>query len=603
MWLLNTTSFQLDNFEGDSKPPYAILSHRWQGDEVTFKQVLKRRTSSITGWHKVRKCCEQAREDGYSYAWIDTCCIDRKSSAELSEAINSMYQWYQRSDVCYAYLHDVVDALDLTASEWFTRGWTLQELLAPRKLIFMDCEWKSLGSREDHSFAIEARTGISRDVLNDFDPQDGGYAAPCIAQKMAWAAGRRTTRVEDRAYSLLGIFGVHMPLLYGEGEAAFYRLQEELMKSSNDLSLFAWRAAPSSFSGVLAKSPDAFADLFGMRSFEEDGRYTFYKHIISGFFFLYHYEFDLHLAILGSMGDKDVCTVLREIARDGEKSLFQPMEQPQLLVLQTCRTCFNEGESCSSLRLRRRSIEIRNIRPKVSWVKNAWAFDSKFGGAFFGQGTVVVRPGLLFPNPVDWPRGGSRWEKAQPQPFEILWANFDHHSRTSPIQCLCIGTMKYKFHREKSPTAGIICYFGINENNQPTVLASRILSKTAWQPEDVDTTVSFQQDIVSLDVLPISRNAQPSQDPSPLETNMRQFESQKRQDPATLIASDQSSSKPIRPHSVKSLGTLVDFHFYASSDDTFRVRLKFSNRWDIQGLETLPTQWLIHPNDPTQLSE
>jgi hypothetical protein len=156
MWLLETSTLELRDFVGARIPPYAILSHTWSDDEVNFKDMRKYREAAKNkaGYTKVQKCCEKAREDGHQHVWIDTCCIDKRSSAELSEAINSMWKWYQKSEVCYAYLADV-SIVDfgpseeendvLSNSRWFTRGWTLQELIAPLTVEFLGQDWSVIG--------------------------------------------------------------------------------------------------------------------------------------------------------------------------------------------------------------------------------------------------------------------------------------------------------------------------------------------------------------------------------------------------------------------------------------------------------------------------
>ena len=190
---------------------------------------------------KIRGCCELAEKHGYRWAWIDTCCIDKTSSAELSEAINSMFDWYRQAAVCYVYLHDVTShelgpTSEFYRSRWFTRGWTLQELIAPTSLIFFTKQWSILGTRTDLADDVAKITGVDTDILLHHSE----LGTVSISQKMSWAAHRETTRLEDRAYSLLGIFGVNMPTIYGEGRAAFYRLQEEIMKVSSDQTIFAW---------------------------------------------------------------------------------------------------------------------------------------------------------------------------------------------------------------------------------------------------------------------------------------------------------------------------------------------------------------------------
>ena len=192
---------------------------------------------------KIRNACAVARRNGYHYIWIDSCCIDKSSSSELSEAINSMYKWYGRADVCYAYLADVPPGEDLQDEEstfrnsrWFCRGWTLQELIAPLDVVFLSKGWVPLGSKHDLVELVESVTKIDEGALLHLQPLD----AFSVAQRLSWAANRKTTREEDRAYSLLGIFDINMPTLYGEGDRAFQRLQEQITQRIPDQSLFAW---------------------------------------------------------------------------------------------------------------------------------------------------------------------------------------------------------------------------------------------------------------------------------------------------------------------------------------------------------------------------
>ncbi|KAJ8106240.1 hypothetical protein OPT61_g9667 [Boeremia exigua] len=265
MYLINATTFALERFDDESSiPPYAILSHTWGNAEVTFEEVHHLRSLAGVGAWKIRQTCIQALQDGLQYAWVDTCCIDKKSSAELSEAINSMFRWYKEAAVCYACLedadlqaanikdlegayikepngrlrspHNVIDYLQRADIRWFTRGWTLQELIAPQTIVFYDKAWRMIGTRDSLRGLLSEITGIYEGVLRgrlDLDTFS-------VGERMSWAAKRTTTRTEDMAYSLLGIFNINMPLLYGEGEKAFARLQEEIMKDNNDQSLFAW---------------------------------------------------------------------------------------------------------------------------------------------------------------------------------------------------------------------------------------------------------------------------------------------------------------------------------------------------------------------------
>jgi len=291
MRLLRAVDMTFHEFEGSSIPPYAILSHRWEGEEVTYQEMSDRATAKgkgvrstkdqeleiraaatkrKSGFKKIRQCCEQALEDMIEYVWVDTCCIDKSSSAEMSEAINSMYTWYQQSIVCYAYLADVhtwptyraedadgawagiIDVYEhqdgngsglnsrwktgyalawqrlepishVMNSAWWTRGWTLQELIAPSEMVFYansSSSWSKIGDKRTLLELIVKRTGIEKYILL------GGDVTKCsVAQRMSWASERETTRTEDLAYCLLGLFGVNMPLLYGEGSKAFLRLQ------------------------------------------------------------------------------------------------------------------------------------------------------------------------------------------------------------------------------------------------------------------------------------------------------------------------------------------------------------------------------------------
>ncbi|PWY85860.1 HET-domain-containing protein [Aspergillus sclerotioniger CBS 115572] len=245
--------------DAQQAPPYAILSHTWgpEEEEITFGDLVTwtidnpppETSPKFTGWAKIHRACNKARIHGCAYIWIDTCCIDKSSSSELQEAINSMFSFYEKSKVCFAYLIDVEGALnnDVHRARWFTRGWTLQELLAPEKLIFFNKYWVDIGSKIDKYSVIENVTGIHRKYLfygfgafTKLPPSYERISSASVAQRMSWAAKRRTTRREDMAYCLLGLFDISMPLLYGEGDKAFLRLQEEIMKVTNDTSLLSW---------------------------------------------------------------------------------------------------------------------------------------------------------------------------------------------------------------------------------------------------------------------------------------------------------------------------------------------------------------------------
>ena len=259
MWLLNTDRAELCEFHGPDDPRlqldggYAILSHVWEGEEQTFREIQDLRAACEKDGKnprdyasaKVRQCCLIARRHGCKWIWDDTCCINKDSSSELSEAINSMFRYYSMAKVCIAYLFDVPHAQrsDLQAprspfreSKWHTRGWTLQELIAPPFLIFLSKDWRVLGTKMELAELLTAITKVPVAVLRLAQPLDD-FSVAC---RMSWAAKRTTTRVEDMAYCLMGIFLINMPTMYGEEGRAFVRLQEEIMKQSVDSSLFVW---------------------------------------------------------------------------------------------------------------------------------------------------------------------------------------------------------------------------------------------------------------------------------------------------------------------------------------------------------------------------
>ncbi|KAF9873342.1 hypothetical protein CkaCkLH20_09155 [Colletotrichum karsti] len=295
MWLIDTDTLRLVGVQGDPQEDYAILSHTWGRDEVTFSvfQAITKASerhsfstlddmrehigvTTTSGYGKIKDSAKLAKAQGLKYLWVDTCCIDKTSSAELSESINSMYRWYQKAKVCYAFLPDVepVAANDpfeknssFRKSRWFTRGWTLQELIAPTTVEFYAKDWSLINTKNasNNNFCdlLMRITGINASVL-------GGttfLSDISVANRMQWSATRETTRIEDLAYCLLGIFNVNMPLLYGEGMRAFIRLQEEILRETDDQSLFLWGIPADetpdgdTLYGLLAPSPRAFSQL------------------------------------------------------------------------------------------------------------------------------------------------------------------------------------------------------------------------------------------------------------------------------------------------------------------------------------------------------
>ena len=308
-WLLNTSSYERRR---GVKSPYAILSHRWQshprfGDEINFQSLDPGALSSHNiGLHqndsdedraccplcKIKGACTKAREQKIDWLWVDTCCIDKHDAVEYKIAINSMFEYYRGATVCYGFLYDVAWRNGASgeqifksqdpkrhglASDWFERGWTLQELLAPQYMEFYDRKWTFMGTKKKLAGDLSSLTRIDQKYLLE----SGEIKKASVAARMSWMAGRTTSYIEDIAYSMLGILGVNMPVDYGEGANAFMRLQRMLMENSSDDSIFAWtipteglkcyRAlgklkiwAPSTLGpstwGVLAPSPDCFRD-------------------------------------------------------------------------------------------------------------------------------------------------------------------------------------------------------------------------------------------------------------------------------------------------------------------------------------------------------
>ena len=235
-------NLRLVEYRENETPRYPTLSHIWgaENEEVTYKDFLKGTNEGKAGWQKIEFCRKQAAVDGLQHFWIDTCCIDKASSAELTEAVNSMFRWYHESAKCYVYLSDVSihdfeehesisgRARDTTFQEsrWFTRGWTLQELLAPTSVEFFSYEGTRLGDKGSFERVVSKTTGIPVQAL-----RGNSLFSFSVAERRAWAAKRRTTRKEDEAYCLLGLFGVHLPTIYGEGDYAFVRLEEAIDRS------------------------------------------------------------------------------------------------------------------------------------------------------------------------------------------------------------------------------------------------------------------------------------------------------------------------------------------------------------------------------------
>ncbi|KAK5166612.1 uncharacterized protein LTR77_008155 [Saxophila tyrrhenica] len=330
MRLINLYTYEFRSFYGSEIPQYAILSHCWSAHEISYDKFWRQKASfvefcqhvrrltgsravhSSTGCEKIVGFCQYARsrparawnesemdtrETWLEWGWVDTCCIDVRSSAELSEAIQSMYPFYEYAAVCYAYIADVpagakADTDSFFNSRWFRRGWTLQELLAPWDVIFCNEQWELMGHKCTHGPAIHDACDLPSHLKLQFGDSikkhiqnasgiDVKYLlsphaplAASVACRMSWAAQRETKRVEDQAYSLLGVFDINMPMLYGEGRKAFLRLQHHILQTSNDSSIFAWNRDSVPGQSMVASSPQDFSgcrDVYRV----ENGRATF----------------------------------------------------------------------------------------------------------------------------------------------------------------------------------------------------------------------------------------------------------------------------------------------------------------------------------------
>ncbi|KAG2361378.1 hypothetical protein BDR07DRAFT_1409863 [Suillus spraguei] len=250
---------------------YAIFSHRWGEQEPLFHEMSKEPMEvpdvHRPGWKKLQRFCRAAKDvHDCEFAWSDTCCINKISSSELDESIRSMFRWYRNSHVCITFLSRTADFVALKLQEkekeidaWFERGWTLQELLAPSQIKFYGSNWEPLtGSMNDRCNKdimdkISSLTGIDMKDLESFTP-----GIDRVPDKMLWASRRRTTRTEDMAYSLIGIFDISLMITYGEGNRAFFRLMEEIIKRYDKWDVFLWSGRCSRFNAALPDAPDSY---------------------------------------------------------------------------------------------------------------------------------------------------------------------------------------------------------------------------------------------------------------------------------------------------------------------------------------------------------
>jgi len=271
MWLIDSSTLELRKFgtgSAEARPPYATLSHCWfdDDDEVFFQDLLYQHSKAIDrkrGYAKLEAACRLALSMKIGWLWVDTACIDRSSTAELSESINSMYRWYSDSQVNLVFLGDLDGGLDLDQDaerrlrqcKWMRRAWTLQELIAPRDSRFYDSKWTPVGNKQTLLSLLSAVTRVDKLVLED----PTCISAFSMGRRLSWAALRSVRNVEDNAYALLGILGVNMSVLYGEGEQAFVRLQKKAFKNNGDASIFIWESSDGmQYRGPFARSPAEF---------------------------------------------------------------------------------------------------------------------------------------------------------------------------------------------------------------------------------------------------------------------------------------------------------------------------------------------------------
>ena len=254
---------------------YAMLSHCWcavEEDKSLFNEVrdlsieAAEKLQGHGGYQMVIGGCNKARADGIDWLWAAPCCIPWENETDLCEAMNAMYRWYANSKRCYAYLHDVnayssSERTSLNNSKWFLCAWTLQGLIAARDMEFVDSCWNKIDNKTNMISALTDITGIPQIVLTHGLPRPHHSCRPSVAQIMSWAASRQTRRVEDQAYSLIGLFGTPMDIRYGEKENAFQRLQEAIINEYNDHTIFAWFDHVRRGS-VLADNPGCFLGSF-----------------------------------------------------------------------------------------------------------------------------------------------------------------------------------------------------------------------------------------------------------------------------------------------------------------------------------------------------
>lgn len=297
------TEDELKNFSGSSrqetlykvlrdKVKFATLSHRWLNTgEPTFRDMSESQHDKLeilAGYPKLTKFCEKAGEYDCELAWSDTCCINKDSSAELDEAIQAMFNWYRSAAICIAHLAGSSNTSDFAQEPWFTRGWTLQELLAPEKMKFYGQNWEPLSDDPDDKHPRDLPTLLEDETSSTIPPSQPDILTAItrltdieshdltsfsrgidnIHQRLRWASRRTTTRIEDMAYSLIGIFDVSMPITYGEGQRSWFRLMEIILQQCKSWEIFVWAGEWSPYSSAIPRSPKGY-EAFDIQNFTE----------------------------------------------------------------------------------------------------------------------------------------------------------------------------------------------------------------------------------------------------------------------------------------------------------------------------------------------
>lgn len=410
MKLLNVDTLKIDEFFDDDVPEYAALSHTWGCDEASFQQWIHHpnpRDSKKRGFVKVVSACQLTQREGSQYLWVDTVCIDKTSSEHMTEAINSMFQWYRGAKICYAFLEDVeyqpgTSIFDrLRSSRWFTRGWTLQELIAPAAVVFYDRAWTIIGTKAKLSKELSGITSISEKVLHD----SREVTRQSIAQRMSWLSKRKTTRKEDMAYCMIGIFDVNMHTMYGEGKKAFIRLQEEIVNNINDHTIFCWTWPDDTprpkWMPLLAPNPTAF---------RHSGAYVLDRkrhwENMDGYRVINNLAIQIRLRIMASSAER--CFALLDVRRSDETS-------EHVVAMPLARLALHSYSFKRPEPVWRADYPAGPVLLPPSWGSDPWDLS-------------LARPGLEpFPgdSPGDSDHGGSfspirNWPKQKASPFAAM---------------------------------------------------------------------------------------------------------------------------------------------------------------------------------------